>query len=276
MSKAIAGKTKHPRAHAKGTGTAWVYKCLRGDILSLAIEPGEDLDEAGLVERFGLSRTPVREALIRLAADSLVELLPNRGAKVASIDLREFPRYVEALDLIQRAATRLAASRRTEADLARIAELRDRFEQAVSDADAAAMTESNRGFHVAIGVASGNRYLSDGYARLLDQGMRMLRIPFAYDPQGDNGVDRHLAKIIKEHRAITKAIRDGNVERAEALAQGHTELFQSRLLQYLQQIDTREVRISSTDGGKRLTMAAGLGTASTSRHPSRGGLHFLL
>ena len=241
MARTTNAKNVRPRA--KGTGTAWVYELLRTDILALAIEPGEDLDEAGLVQRLGISRTPVREALIRLASEGLVELLPNRGARVAPIDLREFPRYVEALDLIQRAATRLAAARRRDSDLTEIDRARDKFEQAVNDGDASAMTQSNRDFHVAIGEASGNRYVSDVYARLLDQGMRMLRIPFAYDPRGDDGVGRHLTRIIKEHRALAKAIRAGDGERAETMAGNHTELFQSRLMQYLKQIDTRSVRI---------------------------------
>ena len=243
MAKAPPSRSKTTRVRAKGTGTAWVYDRLRADILSLSINPGDDLEEAGLVNRFGMSRTPVREALIRLAADGLVELLPNRGAKVAAVDLGEFPRYVEALDLIQRAVTRLAASRRRCADIEVIEAARIQFEQAVTDTDAAAMTQKNRDFHVAIGKASNNRYLGDVYARLLDQGMRMLRIPFAYDPQGDDGVDRHLGKIIKEHRALGKAIREGDAERAETLAANHTELFQSRLLQYLRQIETRPIRI---------------------------------
>ena len=243
MARATPIRVKDAGPRAKGTSTAWIYERLRGDILSLSIDPGEDLDEAGLVARFGMSRTPVREALIRLASDGLVELLPNRGAKVAAIDLSEFPRYIEVLDLIQRAATRLAAMRRQAADLNAIEIARDQFEQAVGEGDPSTMTQSNRDFHVAVGAASGNRYISDVYARLLDQGMRMLRIPFAYDPQGDDGVDRHLAKIIREHRALAKAIRDGNADRAEKLAGGHTELFQSRLLQYLKQIDTRPVRI---------------------------------
>jgi len=63
------------------------------------------------VESFGLSRTPVREALIRLAADGLVVLLLDRGAQVAPVDLADFPRYVEAFDLVHRAVTRDAGHR---------------------------------------------------------------------------------------------------------------------------------------------------------------------
>src|SRR5205085_12410577 len=67
----------------KGTGTQRVYAQVREDIISLRLPPGADLDEASLEQRFGVSRTPVREALIRLASEGLIVLLPNRGARIS-------------------------------------------------------------------------------------------------------------------------------------------------------------------------------------------------
>jgi len=220
--------------HARGTGAAFAYETLRREILSLELEPGLDLDEAGLVARLGLSRTPVREALIRLAADELVVLLPNRGAKVAPLDLADTPRYIEALDLAQRAVHRFAAQRRTDEDLARIDAARDAFEDSIAGGDAMVMTECNRDFHAAVAEAAHNRYLAAHYVRLLNQGMRLLRIPFAYDPAGD-GADAHIAKIVEDHRRITDAIASRDADRADALGHAHAMLFQSRLMVFLQQ-----------------------------------------
>ena len=84
---------------AKGTNTAWLYERLRRAILSLSVPPGENLEEKELVLRFGISRTPVREALIRLAADGLVVLLPNRGARVAAIDLGDFDLFQDTVKI---------------------------------------------------------------------------------------------------------------------------------------------------------------------------------
>ncbi len=222
------------QVHARGTGAAYAYETLRREILSLELAPGQDLDEAGLVARLGLSRTPVRAALIRLAADGLVVLLPNRGAQVAPLDLAETPRYIEALDLAQRAVNRFAAQRRSEQDLAAIENARDAFEDSVPGGDAMAMTERNRDFHAAVAAAAQNRYLAGHYVRLLDQGMRLLRIPFAYDPAGD-GADAHIARIIADHRAIVEAIAARDADRADALGHAHAALFQSRLMMFLQQ-----------------------------------------
>ena len=228
---------------AKGTNTAWLYEKLRQAILSLAVQPGENLEEKELVERFGISRTPVREALIRLASDGLVVLLPNRGARVASVDLGDFPRYIEAYDLIQRAATRLAAVRREGADIEKIKAAQDRFEKAIEKQEPLEMTEYNREFHAAIGDASHNQYLASQYKHLLDQGMRMLRIPFAYDPPNDDGLSKHLAKIVSEHRSITESITKRDATNAERYAHDHSKLFQSRCLQYLQEIATEDIEI---------------------------------
>ncbi|MEE8248102.1 MAG: GntR family transcriptional regulator [Alphaproteobacteria bacterium] len=231
---------------AKGASAAYVHDRLREEILSLELRPGADLDEADLVARFGLSRTPVREALIRLAAGDLVQLLPNRGARVAPIGLADLPRYAEAFDLVQRAVTRLAAARRSAAQLGRIEAARDAFEALVGPGDPLALTEANRAFHLAIAEAADNAYLARHYDRLLAEGMRLLRIPFAFEPGGAPATSRagHLAKIVAEHRAMVAAIAARDADRAEALGHAHTQLFRDRLMQYLDENGTAAIELS--------------------------------
>ena len=86
---------------AKGPTWRHVYDTLRTEILALTLAPGQPLDETGLAERFGLSRSPVREALIRLSLEELVVTLPNRSTIVAPIEIATFPAYVDALDIAQ-------------------------------------------------------------------------------------------------------------------------------------------------------------------------------
>ena len=87
-----------------------LYQALRHQIIALEIEPGADLDEQQLVKKFGVSRTPVREALIRLSAEGLVEIRKNRGATVTSLDILTLQSIFEAGDLIEKAYMRLAMS----------------------------------------------------------------------------------------------------------------------------------------------------------------------
>ena len=217
-------------ASRKGGSTRTVYDVLRREILSLAQPPGALLDETTLAERFDMSRSPVREALIRLAAEELVVTLPNRSTIVAPVELAAFPRYVEALDLAQRANTRLAAERRTEADLGELARRQQAFEAAVRGRDHLAMSETNKDFHMAIARAGGNAYLTGFYERLLNQGRRMLHMHFDFL---ERSPDANL--LTDEHDEMIAAIRAKDAERADRLAHAHTRQFRDNFINFMKE-----------------------------------------
>jgi DNA-binding GntR family transcriptional regulator len=126
-----------------------------------------------------MSRTPVREALVRLSAEGLVTTLPNRNTIVSAIDFAQLPVYFDALTLMYRVTTRLAALNRTREDLAAIRRYQADYAEAVERRDAIAMIQSNRDFHVAIAEAGGNPYYLSLFSRLLDEGRRILRIYYS-------------------------------------------------------------------------------------------------
>ncbi|TRW97838.1 GntR family transcriptional regulator [Paracoccus sp. M683] len=216
--------------HAKGTGWRYVYTTLHDEILSLVQEPGALLDETSLAERFGMSRSPVREALIRLAGDDLVVTLSNRSTIVAPIDVVNFPKYVEALDVVQRMNTRLAAELRSEADLAAMAARQAEFERAVQGGDHLRMSEANKLFHMAIAEAGRNPYLTAFYDKLLNQGRRMLHLHFDFIERSQ---DSYL--LTDEHQDMLVAIRARDVDRADRLAHAHTRQFRDNFLTFMQE-----------------------------------------
>ena len=215
---------------AKGTGVKFAYEALRDEILTLRLEPGALLDETSLAERFGMSRSPVREALIRLAGDELVVTLSNRSTVVAPIDIQAFPKYVEALDIAQRMNTRLAAELRSEADLKTIARKQRDFIAAVKTGDHLSMSEANMAFHMAIAQAGRNPFLASFYERLLNHGRRKLHLHFDYLEQGK---DAYL--LTDEHDQMLEAIRDRDIARADALAHAHTRQFRDRFIEFMKQ-----------------------------------------
>ncbi len=212
------------------TGVQRVYDALRRDILKLELAPGEPLDEVGLSQRFALSRTPVREALVRLTAEGLVTSVPNRGSIVAPLDLTQAGPYYDALCLLQRITTRLAARFHQPHELLELEALQDAFAGAVRGSDVFAMIEVNRDFHVAIARAGRNPYYTTFYARLLDDGRRMLRLYYA------SFHDRLPLAYVQEHVDLLDAIRSRDEERAEALARTHAEQV-SRQIQSLLEAD---------------------------------------
>ncbi len=223
-------KTAARSGPGKEAGWKGVYEALRKEILSLTLAPGELLDEMSLSRRFGFSRSPIREALIRLAGDGLVVNLQNRTTIVAPVDITQFPKYVDALDIAQRVNTRLAAELRSEADLAAIAAAQQDFVAAVASKDHLAMSATNKAFHMAIARAGRNAYLAGFYERLLDEGRRILHLHFDYIERTRDG---HL--LTDEHEEMIAAIRARDADRADQLAHAHTRQFRDQFLAYLRQ-----------------------------------------
>jgi DNA-binding GntR family transcriptional regulator len=225
----------------KEPGWRSVYDALRTEILALTLPPGQLLDETSLAERFDLSRSPVREALIRLAAEELVVTLPNRSTIVAPIDLASFPKYVDALDIAQRMTMRLAAQLRTDADLAAMASRQRRFEAAVKSGDHLAMSEANKDFHMAIAEAGRNPYFTSFYERLLDQGRRMLHLHFEF-------LERtHEDLLTDEHHEMLAAIKAKDVERADKLAHDHTRQFRDNFIEFMKENYATDIALGQMD-----------------------------
>lgn len=220
----------------KGSSSRSVYDTLRSEILELKLSPGQMLDETTLAERFDMSRSPVREALIKLSADGLVITLSNRSTIVAPIEINLFPKYVEALSVAQRINTRLAAELRTDLDLIIIAERQGDFEAAVMTGNHLTMSETNKQFHMAIANAGKNPYLAEFYEKLLDQGRRMLHMHFEYIERTHDGY-----LLTDEHNQMIDAIRAKNIKLADQLALQHTHQFRDNFIQFMNENYTSSI-----------------------------------
>lgn len=221
---------KQAKPPAKGKGVEFAYRTLRREIVSLVLRPGSALDEAALAARLGLSRTPVHEALVRLGAESLVVLEPNRGASVAGMEWDQIREFIEAFDLQQRVTTRWAAVRRTEEQLAAIDAERVAFEAYEATGNADEMNESNWRFHALIAAACGNRLMERSYLHLLTLSLRIAHL--AYNPAcfvSDVAYRAHMDSILTEHVGMVNAIRAQNADAAEALGRSHAYLARSRI-----------------------------------------------
>jgi DNA-binding GntR family transcriptional regulator len=214
-------------ARPRGSGPQSVYNVLRNDILAMKLAPGSPLDEVRLSERFGMSRTPIREALLRLSGDGLVTTLPNRNTIVSQIDFSGLPHYFESLTLMYRVTTRGAAQRGTGANLDAILQHQKSFADAVTRQDAFAMIEANREFHVAIAELAGNPFYTAFFAKLLDEGRRILRLYYSsFD-------DRLPRQYVDEHEKMIMVIQAGDVEQADQLAIAHAAQIVRQIQDYL-------------------------------------------
>ena len=190
-----------------------VYLELRERILAGALEPDERLHQEAISAELGVSRTPVREALGRLASDGLVELLPNRGARVAETSAEDMAASYDARRVIEPAAARLAAQHRGPAA---IAAMRAAIE---SHRGAAAVPRAafagNRDFHLAMLRCSGNPFL-----QRFGESLWVTRLGLrVYVEQRET--PEMIARDADEHEAICDAIEAGDAAAAEAACAAH-------------------------------------------------------
>jgi DNA-binding GntR family transcriptional regulator len=231
--------TKKERVkNPKGYSSIIIYEILRDEILSLDLAPCQPVDDASLAKRFNVSRSPVRDAMVRLVSESLLQTLPNKGTIVSPLRLEDFSKYIDALDIVQRTVSRLAAKFRNNENLELINKEQAIFASSVEANDILGMIQSNRDFHIAIAKAGNNRYFEKIYRELLDDGRRSLRIYF-------NSFDSHLPKnLISDHQLMIDAIKFQNLDLAEELAHEHTLQMQQQFLNYLGTLETSDIEIN--------------------------------
>lgn len=215
----------------------------------LRIEPGSHIDEVALVKELGVSRTPVREAMVRLMAEGLVVLLPNRSARVAGLDISNIRDHLEAFELMQRAATRLASLRRSDQDIVELRHWCGEFEKVAETSNAKDLTETNWRLHRAIGAACGNEHFARYYRyynQLLIEGLRIARLAMGRQFYGSSqAYSRHIGQILAEHTQLVAAIVARDADRAEQLAQSHTELARKRILEYFGRAESLSINLSA-------------------------------
>lgn len=190
-----------------------VYAAIRQRIADGSLPRGARVHQEGLAEELGVSRTPVREALRRLAAEGLVQMRTNRGATVLDIDRVGMRAAYEARVVIEPGAARLAAKLRDRRALGRM-------DAAVAEQRRALRSvgrsfEANRAFHLALVAGSGNEFL----IRFSEQ-LWVARIGAAiYERQLE--VQERLLLDIAEHEQILAAVQNGDGRRAESLTRRH-------------------------------------------------------
>ncbi len=206
----------------KVSATQHVYMSLRAAILKMEIKPGTLLDETSLSEEFKVSRSPVREALIKLGSEHLVQTLRNRSTIVTQFSASDLPAYFYALDLMYRSTAKLAAAHRTDAQLQELIRI-DRLHKSASQGDILGTVQGNRDFHCKVAECSANIYLLDWAETLMDQGQRLLVM---YLKKHANVV---APSHLDHHGQLIEAIRDQDAARAEAAAHADAEVLRAEI-----------------------------------------------
>ena len=209
----IGKRTLQPGSTPALTLSEAIRLSLADDITSGRLLPGTEVDEQSVSERFGASRTPVREALRQLAAAGLVSHEPRRGTRVALLTVDRLSEMFEVMAETEALCARFATNRMTGAERVALRALHERSREAVEGHDVHRYDEHNKDFHLAIYAGTHNAFLAEHAA-----GLRIRLSPFRRAQF--QGPDR-LRQSLEEHTMLLQQMLRGDGEEASRIMRAH-------------------------------------------------------
>ena len=217
-----------------------IRNALTDAISSGELAPGTMLDEQQLADRYGASRTPVREALRQLATSGMVEVRPRRGVIVRHVTAEEVMDMFEAMAEIEAVCVRLATYRITPLERSRLLRIHEASEAAVAAGDVDAYDALNREFHEAIYRAAHNDFLADQAIAVRTRLNAFRRMQLRQD--------RRLVTSRAEHDAVMRAIAEGDGDEAARRMRAHMLNAASALDSYIAHQDALHIQPAKTPG----------------------------
>lgn len=212
-----------PKRPARASRVSDAYTRLKDDILHNRLPAGFQAPEPEIAARLGMSRTPVREALIRLQAEGLVELIPRRGARILPVVAADMQEIYEILTALEpSAAADLAARRPSDQDLTPLAQATEDMEHALDQGDLEGWAVADDRFHRTLLDLHGNQRLCAIAASLFDQAhrARMVTLRLRQPP----------AQSTAEHREILTHLAKGDADAVRAAFTRHRQRAAAELL----------------------------------------------
>lgn len=214
---------------------------IENEILTGQWEPGDRLDEVALANRFGVSRTPIREALLQLSTAGLVEVRPRRGAIVASVGAERLIEMFEVMAELEGLAGRLAARRHTDADMQAIMDTHEACRRAAGAGDSDAYYYENERFHFAIYQASHSQFLFEQCSALHRRLKPYRRLQLR--------VRNRVARSFAEHEQVVAALLDGSEDAAGRALHDHVAIQGARFSDFIASLS--DARPRSAIAGSR-------------------------
>lgn len=188
-----------------------IYCHLHADLISCRLPPGRELRESELAARFGVSKSPVRDALMRLEREGLVIILPRQGYRVAPVSLADVQDMFHLRDAFERACMERIVRRASAEQLAEL----DAFRRFDAASMAGGFVAYNREFHHTLARIAGNARMRDQHADLIDQMERAVQLSLSSLKAGDP------QSLVEEHCRIIDALQARQLSQAQRLASRH-------------------------------------------------------
>jgi DNA-binding GntR family transcriptional regulator len=201
------------------------YEALRDSILSGHLAPGNIVNEMALAKELGISRTPVREALLELSSQGLVEILPRKGIRIKYFTERDVNEVCDIRELIELAVVEGLARKGAGRSLKRLESALEQQRQAVTDGDMVGFLEADRRFHMALTGLTDNRRLR----KILENLGDLIHV------MGNEGLTRagRVAEVLEEHLNVVDCLKQGKIGEAKEAMRLHLQKSRNAILEGL-------------------------------------------
>ena len=209
------------------------YEAIYRQIVTLAYEPGRHLEESQLVEQTGIGRTPVREALQRLAADLLVESQPGKGFVVRPLTLQNTRAAFAALQIMELGVAGQAVRQESVPFVEEMDHANQAIGESIRRVDVYGLVEANSAFHDAFARCSHNVYLVQGLRKVRCETNRLAYLSYAHEIDPMRTLKVHYASVVDQHARIAAALRNRDEAGLKRLITEHIGIFKQRIINYL-------------------------------------------
>jgi len=209
------------------------YETIVRKIISLEYEPGEHLEEKQLVEQLDIGRTPIREALQRLAGEKLVEAHPNKGIIVRPITLQNTKAMFEGMKIIELGVAELAVKKDVTRFIPHMEAANKEIETAIALMNIFDIVKANHVFHMVFAQCSDNEYLIRAVNEVRNHAKRLSYLSYDNTIDPDRPLAIHYDSVICEHNEIIAFLQEKDEDRLKMTIEEHIRTFQHRIILYM-------------------------------------------
>jgi DNA-binding GntR family transcriptional regulator len=209
------------------------YQKIYQKIITLAYKPGQRLEEKRLMEELNLGRTPIREALLRLIGEKLVESHPGKGAIVRPITLQNIKATFEMMKILETGVADLMVRHDVMPYLEPMMAASRAVKSAIAQKDVLGLVEANHDFHLNYARCSYNDYLFSFVNAIRTEAKRLSYLSYSAEMNSGTPLTEHYRSVIAEHEEIMTYLREKNSQRLKQTVLEHINTFQTRIIRYM-------------------------------------------
>lgn len=209
------------------------YEAIVQRIISLEYQPGQHLEEGALMADLDIGRTPVREALVRLQGEKMVESHPNKGVIVRPITLQNTKAMFESTGIFESGVVDIAVTKDCEKAVKKMRVANAVIKKTAGAGDLLGMVEANHVFHMALAEASRNEFLIRAVHDVRSEAKRLSYLSYNTVVGADQSLENHYAGVILEHEQIVACLEKKDASGLKQLLKHHLEAFRVRIVRFM-------------------------------------------